>query len=106
VLTNADGKGCGPTDTGRLDFSHISAGSTRKIYFAQGEPTLPSGYVAPPKTEETTTEPETPESTDTAEADGETTTDAAQTDGDAAAADELPLTDPARMTANVDENPM
>ena len=106
VLTNADGKGCGPTDTGRLDFSHISAGSTRKIYFAQGEPTLPSGYVAPPKTEDTTTEPETTESTDTAEADGETTADAAQTDGDAAAADELPLTDPARMTANVDENPM
>ena len=25
VLTNADGKGCGPTDTGRLDFSHVSA---------------------------------------------------------------------------------
>ena len=36
VLTNADGKGCAPTDTGRLDFSHVSAGSTRKIYFAQG----------------------------------------------------------------------
>ena len=32
VLTNADGKGCAPTDTGRLDFSHVSAGSTRKIY--------------------------------------------------------------------------
>ena len=31
VLTNADGKGCAPTDTGRLDFSHVSAGSTRKI---------------------------------------------------------------------------
>ena len=30
VLTNADGKGCGPTDTGRLDFSHTSAGSTRQ----------------------------------------------------------------------------
>lgn len=51
VLTNADGKGCGPTDTGRLDFSHTSASSTRKIYFAQGEPTLPSGYVVPPKAE-------------------------------------------------------
>ena len=36
VPTNADGKGCGPTDTGRLDFSHTSASSTRKIYFAQG----------------------------------------------------------------------
>ena len=31
VLTNADGKGCAPTDTGRLDFSHVSAGSTRKF---------------------------------------------------------------------------
>ena len=50
VLTNADGKGCAPTDTGRLDFSHVSAGSTRKIYFAQGQPTLPSGYVVPEKT--------------------------------------------------------
>ena len=54
VLTDADGKGCGPTDTGKLDFSHtVSADSTRKIYFAQGEPTLPSGYVVPPKAEET-----------------------------------------------------
>lgn len=47
VLYNEDGKGCGPTDTGRLDFSHASAGSNRRIYFAQGEPTLPSGYVVP-----------------------------------------------------------
>ena len=77
VLTNADGKGCGPTDTGRLDFSHTSASSTRKIYFAQGEPTLPSGYVVPPKVEEP-----------------------------APAEDEVPLTDPARMTAVDDENPM
>ena len=50
VLTNADGKGCAPTDTGRLDFSHVSAGSSRKITFAQGQPTLPSGYVVPEKT--------------------------------------------------------
>lgn len=47
VLTNQDGKGCGPTDTGRLDFSHSSAGSNRRIYFAQGEPDLPSGYIVP-----------------------------------------------------------
>lgn len=47
VLYNEDGKGCGPTDTGKLDFSHASAGSNRRIYFAQGEPTLPSGYVVP-----------------------------------------------------------
>lgn len=48
VLTNADGKGCGPTDTGRLDFSHTSASSTRKIYFAQGEPPcLPAMWCRP-----------------------------------------------------------
>lgn len=48
VLTNADGKGCAATDTGRLDFSHTSTDTAnRKIYFAQGEPTLPSGYVIP-----------------------------------------------------------
>ncbi len=41
VLTNADGKGCAPTDTGRLDFSHVSAGSTRKIYFAQASRPCP-----------------------------------------------------------------
>ena len=75
MLNNEDGKGCAATDTGRLDFSHVSAGSTRKIYFAQGDPVLPSGYVVPEKVE-----PETPE--------------------------EIPLTDPARMTANKDENPM
>ena len=97
VLTDADGKGCGPTDTGRLDFSHSSAGSTRKIYFAQGEPTLPSGYVVPPKVEETA-EPETtePSAEDAAAAQPEETT----------ALEQLPLTDPARMTATEDENPM
>ena len=81
VLTNADGKGCAPTDTGRLDFSHVSAGSTRKIYFAQGEPTLPSGYVVP--------EPEKPAQTEEPSAD-DTTADgaedaAAQPAGDTAA---------------------
>ena len=102
VLTNADGKGCAPTDTGRLDFSHVSAGSTRKIYFAQGEPTLPSGYVVP--------EPEEPAQTEEPSAD-DTTADgaedaAAQPAGDTAAAEETPLTDPARMTANETQNPM
>ena len=102
VLTNADGKGCAPTDTGRLDFSHVSAGSTRKIYFAQGEPTLPSGYVVP--------EPEEPAQTEEPSAD-ETTADgaedaAAQPAGDTAAAEETPLTDPARMTANETQDPM
>lgn len=103
VLTNADGKGCGPTDTGRLDFSHTSASSTRKIYFAQGEPTLPSGYVVPPKVEEPAPAEDAADSTESTE--GATPTDttepAAETD-----AEQLPLTHPDRMTANVEENPM
>lgn len=53
VLLNEDGKGCAATDTGTLDFTHISMSSTRKFTFAQGEPELPSGYVVP--------EPTTPE---------------------------------------------
>ena len=104
VLTNADGKGCAPTDTGRLDFSHVSAGSTRKIYFAQGQPTLPSGYVVSEKT--VPEEPDTSAAEDTA-ADGAEDAAAAQpADDTAAAAEETPLTDPARMTANNEENPM
>ena len=104
VLTNADGKGCAPTDTGRLDFSHVSAGSTRKIYFAQGQPTLPSGYVVPEKT--VPEEPDTSAAEDTA-ADGAEDAAAAQpADDTAAAAEETPLTDPARMTANNEENPI
>ena len=103
VLTNADGKGCGPTDTGRLDFSHTSASSTRKIYFAQGEPTLPSGYVVPPKAEEPAPAEDAADSTDSAES-----TDTADTTEPAADTDtgQLPLTHPDRMTANVEENPM
>lgn len=63
VLTNADGKGCAPTDTGKLDFSHTSTETVnRKIYFAQGEPTLPSGYVVP---EPEPVEPETAEPSET-----------------------------------------
>ena len=103
VLTNADGKGCGPTDTGRLDFSHTSASSTRKIYFAQGEPALPSGYVVPPKAEEPAPAEDAADSTDSAES-----TDTADTTEPAAEADteQLPLTHPDRMTANEEENPM
>ena len=101
VLHNEDGKGCAPTDTGKLDFSHISASGTRKIYFAQGEPTLPSGYVVPPELE--TAEPE--QAADTAE-DAADSTAEGDTAQDAPAADEVPLTDPARMTAVEDENPM
>ena len=103
VLTNADGKGCGPTDTGRLDFSHTSASSTRKIYFAQGEPTLPSGYVVPPKAEEPAPAEDTADSTESAESTdtADTTEPAAETD-----TEQLPLTHPDRMTANEEENPM
>lgn len=103
VLTNADGKGCGPTDTGRLDFSHTSASSTRKIYFAQGEPTLPSGYVVPPKVEEPAPAEDAADSTDSTDS-----ADAADTTEPAAEADteQLPLTHPDRMTANEEENPM
>lgn len=97
VLTSADGKGCGPTDTGRLDFSHTSASSTRKIYFAQGEPTLPSGYVVPPKAEDTADSTESTEGATPTD----TTEPAAETD-----TEQLPLTHPDRMTANVEENPM
>ncbi len=103
VLTNADGKGCGPTDTGRLDFSHTSASSTRKIYFAQGEPTLPSGYVVPPKAEEPAPAEDAADSTESTEGVEPTDTaePAAETD-----AEQLPLTHPDRMTANEEENPM
>ena len=103
VLTNADGKGCGPTDTGRLDFSHTSASSTRKIYFAQGEPTLPSGYVVPPKAEEPAPAEDSADSTESTE--GATPTDTAEPAADADA-EQLPLTHPDRMTANEEENPM
>ena len=99
VLTNADGKGCGPTDTGRLDFSHTSASSTRKIYFAQGDPVLPSGYVVPEKVE-----PETPEETADSSLTDEEAPQAAPAED--TTPEEIPLTDPARMTANEDENPM
>lgn len=56
VLLNEDGKGCAATDTGKLDFTHISMSSTRKFTFAQGEPELPSGYILPEPVEETPTD--------------------------------------------------
>lgn len=46
VLLNEDGKGCSATDTGMLDLSHLSASSSRRFRFAQGDLTLPSGYLA------------------------------------------------------------
>ena len=82
VLLNEDGKGCADTDTGVLDFTHISMSSTRKFTFAQGEPELPSGYIVPEPAETA------PEETPTEETTGETSEGADGTipaEGDAAA---------------------
>mgnify|MGYP002595040389 CR=1 FL=1 len=94
VLLNEDGKGCAATDTGKLDFTHISMSSTRKFTFAQGEPELPSGYIVPEPVEETpagegvTGETAEGTATDgTAPAEGEAAADAAaETPTDTAAA--------------------
>lgn len=92
VLLNEDGKGCAATDTGKLDFTHISMSSTRKFTFAQGEPELPSGYIVPEPVEETPAEEgvtgETAEGTatdGTAPADGTATDDTVPAEGEAAA---------------------
>ena len=80
MLLNEDGKGCAATDTGTLDFTHISMSSTRKFTFAQGEPELPSGYVVP--------EPTTPEEApaeETADSTAEGAADEAAPPADAAA---------------------
>lgn len=74
VLLNADGSGCAATDTGTLDFTHISMSSTRKFTFAQGEPKLPSGYVIPE-----------PAAEDTAADDAAPAEEAAASEGEAAA---------------------
>lgn len=74
VLLNADGSGCAATDTGTLDFTHISMSSTRKFTFAQGEPKLPSGYVIPE-----------PAAEDTAADDAAPAEEAAASEGDGAA---------------------
>ena len=102
VLLNEDGKGCAATDTGKLDFTHISMSSTRKFTFAQGEPELPSGYIVPEPVEETPAEEgvtgETAESTatdGTAPAEGEAAADAAaETPTDTAAAPAGPEAEP------------
>ena len=87
VLLDEDGKGCSPTDTGMLDLSHLSASSTRKFRFAQGEPTLPSGYIAPVQAEAPAqTEPQ-PEKASDPESDTEGA-DAAPADEPTAAAAE------------------
>lgn len=92
VLLNEDGNGCASTDTGKLDFTHISMSSTRKFTFAQGQPELPSGYVVP-EPSASTEETETPETA----ADG---TDAAAAPADETADNtEAPVTDETAETA-------
>jgi len=46
LLLNTDGKGCGPTDTGSLDCSHIRTDGTLRPILAQGEPAMPSDSAA------------------------------------------------------------
>lgn len=88
VLLNEDGKGCSPTDTGMLDLSHLSASSSRKFRFAQGEPTLPSGWTAPE-------EPAAP-----AEAEAENQPEEASgTEPDTEGAEAAPAEDPTAVAA-------
>lgn len=97
VLLNEDGKGCAATDTGTLDFTHISMSSTRKFTFAQGEPELPSGYVVP--------EPTTPEEApaeEAADSTAEGAADAAASPADAAA---QPADDAQAPTTETDPAP-
>ena len=98
VLLNEDGKGCAATDTGKLDFTHISMSSTRKFTFAQGEPELPSGYIVPEPVEETPAE----EGVTGETAEGTATDDIAPAEGEAAA--ETP-TDTAAAPAGPEAGP-
>lgn len=52
LLLNVDGKGCAPTDTGRIDCSHLRTDGTLQAILARGDPVLPSGYVPPEPTPE------------------------------------------------------
>lgn len=88
VLLNEDGKGCSPTDTGMLDLSHLSASSSRKFRFAQGEPTLPSGWTAP----------EEPAAPAEAEA-GSQSEEASGTEPDTEGAEAAPAEDPTAAAA-------
>ena len=112
VLLNEDGKGCAATDTGVLDFTHISMSSTRKFTFAQGEPELPSGYVLPtvtePEPDATTPDGETADGIADGTADGtadgaDTPDTAAQPDGTADDTAAAPAEGEAAPTAG-DEN--
>ena len=95
VLLNEDGKGCSETDTGMLDLSHLSASTTRKFRFAQGEPTLPSGYTAPAEA----AAPSEPEAESGAETTPENAADAAGTEPGAEGADAAPADEPTAAAA-------
>ena len=97
VLLNEDGKGCAATDTGKLDFTHISMSSTRKFTFAQGEPELPSGYVVP--------EPTTPEEAPAEEAADSTAEGAADEAAPPADAAAQPADDAQAPTTETDPAP-
>ena len=97
VLLNEDGKGCAATDTGTLDFTHISMSSTRKFTFAQGEPELPSGYVVPEPTI-----PEEAPAEEAADSTAEGAADAAAPPADAAA---QPADDAQAPTTETDPAP-
>ena len=88
VLLNEDGKGCSPTDTGMMDLSHLSASSSRKFRFAQGEPTLPSGWTAP----------EEPAAPAESEAEGQPE-EASGTEPDTEGAEAAPAEDPTAAAA-------
>ena len=92
LLHNTDGKGCAETDTGQLDCSHVRGDGTIRPILAQGEPVLPSGYVAPP--------PAAPEpAPETVPAEGEPAPDAAPADPAEPPAPEAPAAEPTAEAA-------
>ena len=92
LLHNTDGKGCAETDTGQLDCSHVRGDGTIRPILAQGEPVLPSGYVAPP--------PAAPEpAPETVPAEGEPAPDAAPADPAEPPASEAPAAEPTAEAA-------
>ncbi len=100
VLTNADGKVV-PLPTRQTDFSHVSAGSTRKIYFAQGSRPCPPVMLCGKDRAE---EPDTSAAEDTA-ADGAEDAAAAQLRTIRRQCGRNTADRPRRMTANTKKTP-
>ena len=102
LLHNTDGKGCAETDTGRLDCSHVRGDGTIRPILAQGEPVLPSGYVAPPLPDPA------PEALEAAEADPAAETTPAEPPAGTApdpAAETTPAEPPAQTPAGTTPDP-